>query len=49
LRLDQNIERMVSGLSRHELVILGGQSPIISVLVGDEEATRYVNKLCFGE
>ena len=47
LRLDQNIERMVSGLSRHELMILGGQSPIISVLVGDEEATFLAGKFLF--
>ena len=45
--LDHNIERMVSGLRRHELVILGGQSPIISVLVGDEEATFLAGKFLF--
>jgi 7-keto-8-aminopelargonate synthetase-like enzyme len=46
-QLDRNIERMVSGLSRHDLVILGGQSPIISVLVGDEEATFLAGKFLF--
>jgi 7-keto-8-aminopelargonate synthetase-like enzyme len=38
---------MVSGLGRHDLVILGGQSPIISVLVGDEEATFLAGKFLF--
>ena len=47
LQLDRNIARMVSGLGRHDLVILGGQSPIISVLVGDEEATFLAGKFLF--
>jgi 7-keto-8-aminopelargonate synthetase-like enzyme len=46
-QLDRNIARMVSGLGRHDLVILGGQSPIISVLVGDEEATFLAGKFLF--
>ena len=48
-QLDQNIERMVSGLRSHDLVILGGQSPIISVLVGDEEATFLAGKFLFDQ
>jgi 7-keto-8-aminopelargonate synthetase-like enzyme len=46
-QLDRNIVQMVSGLHRHDLVILGGQSPIISVLVGDEEATFLAGKFLF--
>jgi glycine C-acetyltransferase len=46
-QLDRNIARMVSGLGRLDLVILGGLSPIISVLVGDEEATFLAGKFLF--
>jgi glycine C-acetyltransferase len=46
-QLDHNIERLVSGLRSHDLVILGGESPIISVLVGDEEATFQAGKYLF--
>jgi glycine C-acetyltransferase len=46
-QLDSNINRMVTGLRSHELVILGGRSPIISVLVGDEEATYLAGKFLF--
>jgi 7-keto-8-aminopelargonate synthetase-like enzyme len=34
-------------LRRHDLVILGGESPIISVLVGDEENTFRAGKFLF--
>jgi 7-keto-8-aminopelargonate synthetase-like enzyme len=46
-QLDRNIEQMVSGLREQDLVVLGGKSPIISVLVGDEEATFLAAKLLF--
>jgi 7-keto-8-aminopelargonate synthetase-like enzyme len=46
-QLDRNIERMVSGLRGQDLVVLGGQSPIISVLVGDEEATFMAGRFLF--
>ncbi len=46
-QLDCNIARMVAGLSRHDLVIQGGRSPIISILVGDEEATFLAGKFLF--
>jgi glycine C-acetyltransferase len=46
-RLDQNIDHMVAGLRRHRLVLLGGQSPILSVLVGDEEDTFKAGKFLF--
>jgi glycine C-acetyltransferase len=46
-QLDANVQRLVSGLNRHALVILGGQSPIVSILVGDEEATFLAGKFLF--
>jgi glycine C-acetyltransferase len=46
-QLDQNIHLMVSGLAEHDLVILGGESPIISILVGDEEDTFRAGKFLF--
>jgi 7-keto-8-aminopelargonate synthetase-like enzyme len=38
-RLRKNLHRLTAGLSWLGLTVLGGQTPIISVLVGDEEAT----------
>jgi glycine C-acetyltransferase len=46
-QLDRNIERMVLGLRRHDLVILGGSSPIVSILVGDEEDAFRAGKFLF--
>lgn len=46
-QLDANVQRLVSGLNQHEFVILGGQSPIVSILVGDEEATFLAGKFLF--
>ena len=46
-QLDRNIERMVSGLRQHDLVILGGNSPIVSILVGDEEDAFRAGKFLF--
>lgn len=46
-QLDENIDRMVTGLRRQRLVLLGGQSPILSVLVGDEEDTFKAGKFLF--
>ncbi len=45
--LDANIDRMVSGFQRHRLVVLGGKSPILSVLIGDEEDTFQAGKFLF--
>jgi glycine C-acetyltransferase len=45
--LDDNVNRMVAGLARHRLVVLGGKSPILSVLVGDEEDTFLAGKFLF--
>src|SRR5207253_8751291 len=38
-RLRKKLHRWTAGLSWLGLTVLGGQTPIISVLVGDEEAT----------
>ena len=38
---------MVAGLRSHDLMILGGRLPIISVLVGDEEQTFLAGKFLF--
>ena len=38
-RLRTNLNRLTAGLTQLGLTVLGGQTPIISVLVGDEEAT----------
>lgn len=46
-QLDENIDRMVAGFRRHRMVLLGGQSPILSVLVGDEEDTFKAGKFLF--
>ncbi|HQU42970.1 MAG TPA: pyridoxal phosphate-dependent aminotransferase family protein [Pirellulales bacterium] len=46
-RLDENIDRAVRGLKEHGLVLLGGESPILSVLIGDEEDTFRAGKFLF--
>ncbi|HUY34797.1 MAG TPA: pyridoxal phosphate-dependent aminotransferase family protein [Pirellulales bacterium] len=46
-QLDGNIRRMASGLAHEGLVVLGGHSPITSVLVGDEEDTFRAGKFLF--
>jgi len=38
-RLQRNIRRFTTGANWLGLAVLGGQTPIISILVGDEEAT----------
>jgi 7-keto-8-aminopelargonate synthetase-like enzyme len=38
-RLRRNLDHLNAGLSRLGLVVMGGQTPIVSVLVGDEEDT----------
>src|SRR5581483_6267078 len=45
--LDDNIDRMVKGLAQLRLTVLGGKSPILSVLVGDEEDTFLAGKFLF--
>jgi len=46
-QLATNVERMVNGLAALDLVVLGGRSPIISVLVGHEETTFKAGKFLF--
>ena len=46
-QLDRNIEQMVNGLVERDLALLGGKSPILSILVGDEEDTFRAGKLLF--
>jgi 7-keto-8-aminopelargonate synthetase-like enzyme len=46
-QLDENISRAVCGLRGLGLVLLGGQSPIVSILVGDEEDTFQAGKFLF--
>lgn len=38
-RLDDNVQRLTAGLHRLGLIVLGGLTPIISILVGDEADT----------
>jgi 7-keto-8-aminopelargonate synthetase-like enzyme len=38
-RLDGNVRRLTAGLHQLDLVVLGGQTPIVSILVGDEADT----------
>ncbi len=46
-RLRHNIARLTHGAQRLGLALLGGQTPIISVLVGDEEATLNAGNFLF--
>jgi len=46
-RLRANCRRLVSGLAEMGLVVLGGDTPIISVLVGDEEDTLSAGNFLF--
>jgi 7-keto-8-aminopelargonate synthetase-like enzyme len=46
-RLHSNITRLTGGAQRLGLAVLGGQTPIISILVGDEEATLNAGNFLF--
>lgn len=46
-RLHSNLRRLVGGLRRLRLAILGGETPIVSVLVGDEAATLGAGQFLF--
>jgi 7-keto-8-aminopelargonate synthetase-like enzyme len=46
-RLHANLESLVGGLRRLGLTVLGGSTPIVSILVGDEEATFLAGKFLF--
>jgi 7-keto-8-aminopelargonate synthetase-like enzyme len=46
-RLDAHIRRLGSGLADLGLVVAGGVTPIVSVLIGDEAATLEAGKFLF--
>jgi 7-keto-8-aminopelargonate synthetase-like enzyme len=46
-RLKANLQRLTGGAARLGLAVLGGETPIISVLVGDEEATLAAGNFLF--
>jgi 7-keto-8-aminopelargonate synthetase-like enzyme len=46
-RLRRNLERLTRGLARLGLSAMGGQTPIVSVLVGDEEDTLNAGRFLF--
>jgi 7-keto-8-aminopelargonate synthetase-like enzyme len=46
-RLRSNLQRLTEGARRLGLAVLGGQTPIISVLVGDEAATLSAGNFLF--
>jgi 7-keto-8-aminopelargonate synthetase-like enzyme len=48
-RLQRNIRQLSMGLRDMDLVVLGGQTPILSVLVGDEEDTLNGGNFLFEE
>ncbi|MCS6865774.1 MAG: pyridoxal phosphate-dependent aminotransferase family protein [Gemmataceae bacterium] len=46
-RLDQNVRRLTEGAKRLGLAVMGGLVPIVSVLVGAEEATLQAGRFLF--
>ncbi len=46
-RLRRNLRRLTEGARQLGLTVLGGQTPIISILVGDEEATLKAGNFLF--
>jgi 7-keto-8-aminopelargonate synthetase-like enzyme len=46
-RLDRNVRHMTDGMAALSLAVLGGMTPIISVLIGDEEDTLKAGKFVF--
>jgi glycine C-acetyltransferase len=46
-RLQSNLRQITSGAQNLGLAVLGGQTPIISILVGDEEATLKAGHFLF--
>jgi 7-keto-8-aminopelargonate synthetase-like enzyme len=46
-RLQRNIEQLRTGLVAMGLVVLGGRTPILSVLIGDEEDTLNAGNYLF--
>jgi 7-keto-8-aminopelargonate synthetase-like enzyme len=48
-RLHSQVQRLTSGATRLGLAVLGGQTPIISVLIGDEAATLNAGSYLFDQ
>jgi len=48
-RLTRNLNRLTDGAANLGLVVLGGLTPIISIMVGDEEATLRAGHFLFEE
>lgn len=48
-RLDRHINRLAQGLADLNLVVMGGATPILSVLVGDEAETLKAGKFLFDQ
>jgi 7-keto-8-aminopelargonate synthetase-like enzyme len=46
-RLQRNLKRLTAGAQRLGLAVMGGETPIISVLVGDEAATLNAGNFLF--
>jgi 7-keto-8-aminopelargonate synthetase-like enzyme len=46
-KLDANVRRLTAGAARMGLVVMGGLVPIVSVLVGPEEATLQAGRFLF--
>jgi 7-keto-8-aminopelargonate synthetase-like enzyme len=46
-RLQRNIRRLTEGATELGLVVLGGETPIISILVGDEDVTLAAGRFLF--
>jgi 7-keto-8-aminopelargonate synthetase-like enzyme len=46
-RLDRHIEMLARGLAELDLVVMGGATPILSVLVGDEAETLKAGRFLF--
>jgi 7-keto-8-aminopelargonate synthetase-like enzyme len=46
-RLEHNLHHVMRGATHLGLVVLGGQTPIVSILVGDEEATLQAGRFLF--
>ena len=48
-RLDRHVARLTEGLNQLDLIVSGGATPIISVLVGDEADTLRAGKFLFDQ
>jgi 7-keto-8-aminopelargonate synthetase-like enzyme len=46
-RLRYNLRRLTEGAMRQRLAVLGGETPIVSILVGDEETTLNAGNFLF--